>query len=289
MKKFLISTMLIIFCTLPVFSDGMTDFEPDDPQNTEVQTNIKNKTKPLTEVNQIKQQKASKLKNSKKENKKTSADEEDDDIELSAEEKSSNNGSTEMTNKKYNKNENPFDRGYAGKIPNIDDHFQMYKEEDAEPAFEVNEDFNDPYKVKPAPRDNPAFINIILKEDKVSQFINELNELVFIIEKIQQTLEDKASLQVFSARAYNLDKYVEFFREKYQNRPESSYASYKKLMALNSQVQALAALRREKEIYSPYVVSASNGNAFSDNNIDLQTEYLLENIRSTLVILKEAK
>lgn len=201
----------------------------------------------------------------------------------------SNDGSTELTSKNYKKDENSFDMGYEGKIPDISKHFRLYQTEETEPEYEVNEDFNDPYKVKPAPRDNPAFINIILKEDKTSQFINELNELIFIIEKIQQTVEDNASLQIFIARAYNFGKYVEFFRSKYENKPESSFASYKSVMELNNEVQALAALRREKEIYSPYVISASNGNIFSDNNIEQQNEYLLDNIRRTLIILKEAK
>ncbi|MBQ9688748.1 hypothetical protein IJV79_03830 [bacterium] len=180
-------------------------------------------------------------------------------------------------------------KGYNGTLPDISGHFKMYQEKEMEPAFEIDEDFNDPYKIKPAPRDNPAFINIILKEDKTSQYINELNELVTYVEKIQETVEKNEKLQIFIARAYNLDKYVEAFRNKYENKPESSYASFKKVMQLNTEVQALAALRREKEVYSPYVVSTSNGNIFSDNNIELQSEYLLENIKTTLIIMKSAK
>ena len=113
--------------------------------------------------------------------------------------------------------------------------------------------------------------------------------MIFLIEKIQKTVEDDANLQVFVARAYNFDRYIDAFRTKYENKPESSYESYKKVMQLNSEIQALAALRREKEVYSPYVVSTSNGNVFSESNINLQNEYLLENIKSTLIILKEAK
>ncbi|MBR1753843.1 hypothetical protein IJ732_03320 [bacterium] len=260
MKKFLILLILIIFTVMPVYSAGKNKQTDKNSVNTE-------------EVSSFSE-----------ENNETS-----DKNKTSANEKESQDGSTEMTTKKFNKNEDSFDRGYNGKIPDISEHFKIYQDEDVEPAFEINEDFNDPYKVKPAPRDNPAFINIILKEDKTSQYINELNEMITLIEKIQKTVEENASLQVFSARAFNFDKYVEFFRNKYQNRPESSYQSYKKLMQLNNEIQALAALRREKEVYSPYITSASNGNAFSDNNIEQQNEYLLENIRSTLTILKEAK
>ena len=190
---------------------------------------------------------------------------------------------------KKNKKEEMPQNGYLGKLPDITSHFSMYQDQDVEPTFEVNEDFNDPYKIKPAPRDNPSFVNIILKQDKTSQFVNEINELVFYLEKIRSTIEDGSNLQVFIARAYNLDKYVEFFREKYKNKPESSYASYKSVMELNSEIQALASLRREKEVYSPYVVSTSNGNAFSENNITTQTEYLLENLNKTIRILKEVK
>jgi len=180
-------------------------------------------------------------------------------------------------------------KGYNDKLPDIPAHFSMYQEQEIEPTFEIDEDFNDPYRVKPAPRDNPSFINIILKQDKTSQFVNDINELIFIVEKIEKTIEEGSNLQVFTARAYNLQKYIEFFKNKYENKPESSFASYRKVMDLNSEVQALAALRREKEVYSPYVLSASNGNVFSQNNIEQQTEYLLENIRSTLIIMKEVK
>lgn len=180
-------------------------------------------------------------------------------------------------------------KGYTGELPDISARFQTYKEVESEPVFEYTDGFNDPYAIKPSPRDNPAFVNIILKQDKTSQYINDLNEIISLLEILETTLEKEESLQVFSARAYNLKKNVEYFRNKYKDRPESAFASYHELMQLNTQVQALSNLRREGEVYSPYITASSNGNAFSKNNINLQSDYLLQNIRATLVILKEAK
>ena len=60
-------------------------------------------------------------------------------------------------------------------------------------------------------------------------------------------------------------------------------------MELNTQVQAIAQWRAESEIYSPYVTAESSGNAFSQNNINNQLEYLLENLRKTMITLKEVR
>ena len=60
-------------------------------------------------------------------------------------------------------------------------------------------------------------------------------------------------------------------------------------MQLNTHVQTVAQLRLESEVYSPYVTEAQSGNMFSDNNINKQLDYLLQDIKQTLVVLKDTK
>lgn len=179
--------------------------------------------------------------------------------------------------------------GYVGTLPNISDKLQNPETVESEPSFEYKDGFNDQNAIKPAPRDNPAFINIIVKRDKTSQYINDLNSIISIIEDLQTLVENQENVQLFNAKSYFLKTNVEYFRNKYQNKAESSYISFKKLMQLNSHVQSIAQLRMESEVYTPYVTAAQSGNMFSQNNIDLQLDYLLTDIKGTLVVLKEAK
>lgn len=184
----------------------------------------------------------------------------------------------------------PEGAGYVGSLPDVTQRFQnSIQQETAQPSFDYKDGFNDPDSIKPAPRDNPAFINIIMKKDKTSQYVNDLNSLISIIEKLQNIIEDQQNVQKFNAEAYFLKENIEYFRDKYVNKAEQSYLSYKRAMALNTHVQSVAQLRVESEAYSPYVTEAQSGNMFSQNNINTQLDYLLSDIKDTLVVLKETK
>lgn len=183
----------------------------------------------------------------------------------------------------------PDGSGYLGTLPNLEDHFKSFQQQESQPTFEYKDGFNDPDKIKPAPRDNPSFVNIIIKKDKTSQYVNDLNYLISIIENLQTIIEDQENVQKFNAQAYFLKENVEYFRDKYNNKAEQSYVSFKKVMDLNTHVQSLSQLRLESEVYSPYVTTAQSGNLFSQNNIDNQLNYLLTDIKQTLVVLKETK
>lgn len=183
----------------------------------------------------------------------------------------------------------PDSKGYVGDLPNITDRFQKSIQKDSTPSFEYEEGFNDFESIKNAPRNDPSFVNIIIKRDKNSQYINDLNYLIEIIESLQDTVEDKQNVQRFNAKAYFLKENVEYFRDKYENKAEGSYASFKKVMQLNTRVQSVAQLRKEREAYTPYVSAVQSGNLFSSNNIDVQLDYLLDEIKKTIVALKDTK
>jgi hypothetical protein len=183
----------------------------------------------------------------------------------------------------------PDGSGYVGTLPDLESKFKKTQEEESQAPYDYEDGFDDKTDIKPAPRNNPAFVNIIMKKDKTSQYINDLNEIITILEQLQTTVEGDDNLQLFSAKSNFLGENVVYFRNKYKNRAEGSYISFKKVMQINTHVQSIAQLRREKEVYSPYVTSDGNGNEFSQNNIDVQMDYLLDDIKSSLVVLKEAK
>lgn len=183
----------------------------------------------------------------------------------------------------------PEGSGYVGTLPDVTKGFQKTESEQSTPAFDSVDGFNTQDDIKPAPRNNPAFVNIIMKKDKTSRYVNDLNDIIAIVEQLQTTVENKEDVQKFNAQSYNLEENVEYFRDKYKNQAEASYISFQKVMQLNTHVQSLAKLRLDREVYTPYVTTEHSGNAFSQNNIDNQLDYLLDDIKSTLVILKETK
>jgi len=183
----------------------------------------------------------------------------------------------------------PEGSGYLGTLPNLEERFKKSSDEESIPSFEYEDGFNDPSKIKPIPRDNPSFVNIIMKKDKTSRYVNDLNEIINILEDVQTSIEDKDNIQKFNAKSYYLKENVEYFRDKYKDKAEASYVSFKKLMQVNTHVQAVSQLRVESEIYNPYITADGSGNAFTQNNINNQLNYLLEDVKKTLVILKETR
>lgn len=183
----------------------------------------------------------------------------------------------------------PQEGGYVGSLPDVTDRFQVSVPKTAAPMFDSVDGFNNQNQLKPSPRENPAFVNIVLKKDRTSQYINDLNDVIPIIEKIAKTIEADKDVQKFGAQAYYLKENVEYLRNKYNGKSESSYISFKKLMQLNMQVQTVSLLRSESATYSPYLAYGEEGYIYNSNNINQQLDYLLAQINDTLIVLREAR
>lgn len=179
--------------------------------------------------------------------------------------------------------------GYSGTLPDVTQGFQHSQTQEAKPIFEQVDGFNDQNKLTPVPLNNPAFINIIQKKDKTSQYVNDLVEFIPMLEKLENAVENNFDVQKFNAATMFFDENVSFFRDKYKNKSESSYASFQKLMQLNMHAQTISTLRKENEVYKPYLAYGSSGYIYSSNNINQQLEYLLREIEETILVIKETK
>ena len=118
--------------------------------------------------------------------------------------------------------------GYVGNLPNVTKRFQKSVPATSAPMFDSVDGFSDQNSLKLIPRDNPAFVNIMLKKDKTSQYINDLNTTILVIEKLQKNIDDTADIQKFNAEANYLNDNANYIRDKYQNKSEGSYISYRK-------------------------------------------------------------
>ena len=130
-------------------------------------------------------------------------------------------------------------------------------------------------------------MNIILKTDKTSPYVNDINDILPQLENLLLCIENNNDVQKFNAKAYFFNKTVEYLKNKYAGLPESSFFSFRKLLELSAHTQSLATLRAEAEKYRPYLAYSGGGYLYNDNVINEQLEYLREEIEDTIAILKQ--
>ena len=177
-------------------------------------------------------------------------------------------------------------KGYAGTLPNLGDKIEKTKTKVTTPIFESQDGFNNPSDLKPVPKDNPAFINIIQKKDKTSEFTNDAAEIIPMLEKLVDCIDDNENLQLFITKANLLTLNIDNLTEKYNGKPESYCESFRKLQEVNRYVKSIAALRREAVTYQRYLAYSSSGSIYNPDNINQQLQYLLEELNSAILLLR---
>lgn len=180
-------------------------------------------------------------------------------------------------------------KGYLGTLPNVTKQYETSEPAQGTPIFDKTQQFHSANELKPIPREDPSFVNIILKPDKTSQYINDLNDFILMLEKIYDSIESREDVQKFAAKVYFFNKNADYFRDKYANKPESYFESYQKLLELSLRANTISRLRAEAEKYKPYLAYSGAGKIYNAENIDMQLEYLKNEIESAIVILKEAE
>ena len=180
-------------------------------------------------------------------------------------------------------------KGYAGSLPNLNKNLKPKEEKVVTPIYESQNGFNDTSDLKPVPKDNPAFINIISKKDKTSTYIIDANEVIPLIERLADTIEEESSTQLFITRANVLAMNLDHLQTKYAGQPESYYESFKKLMEINQFVKTIAQLRREAVTYQRYLAYQTTGSIYNPDNINQQLQYLLEELNTAVILLKQVE
>ncbi len=177
-------------------------------------------------------------------------------------------------------------KGYAGTLPNLNKKFEKKEQKVTTPIFESQDGFNDPSELKPAPVDNPAFINIIQKKDKTSKYLTDANEMIPMIERLMDCIEENGNIQLFVTRANVLSMNIDNLMKKYEGQPESYYESFRKLEEINRYVKSISLLRREAQTYQRYLAYQESGSIYNPENIEQQLQYLLEELNATVLLLR---
>lgn len=111
----------------------------------------------------------------------------------------------------------------------------IYKQK-AQP--EIKEDFQEINPVnRVAPRPSAGYtIN------KYSNYLADMKEVYFLLKEVKSVLqeENKDKVQLFCAKVNLLNLYTDALKEKYNDRPEHHYESYKQLITLNTYLTEVA-------------------------------------------------
>ncbi len=178
-------------------------------------------------------------------------------------------------------------KGYIGTLPDVTAKFKPSTPTEATPVFEAQQGFDDPDTLKPVPKDNPAFINIMYKQDKHNQYLKDVARIIPIVEQLLDGIENEISSQIFVAKADLLYLNIDALRRKYEGKPESYYLSFTKLMPLGTHAKSIATLRSEAERYNKYLAYQSSGAIYAPDNVNQQLDYLRQELEDVLVVLKQ--
>ncbi len=183
-----------------------------------------------------------------------------------------------------------FAAGYVGTLPNIEAEFSYLKKEHSEKAtspYSVKElDKQNEAKLKPVPRDNDNYVDIIIKKDKSSEYMNDVNKIILILEKLRKCLNTQQNIQMFNAIVSNLIDNVEYLRVEYKDKPESNYLSYNRLIQLSAQARDVANFRTQGLAAEKYLPYTANDNIYTKENLENKLNNLLNNVNDTIFILK---
>ena len=117
--------------------------------------------------------------------------------------------------------------------------------------------------------------------------MNDANEIIPMLEKLADCIDDNESLQLFITKANLLTLNIDNLAQKYDGKPESYFESFRKLQEVNRYVKSISTLRREAVTYQRYLAYSSSGSVYNPENIQQQLQYLLEEINSTILLLRE--
>lgn len=179
--------------------------------------------------------------------------------------------------------------GYVGTLPNLKNNVIPEEPQKSTPVFDKTTTFHSDNSIKPTPTDDPSFVNIILKQDKMSPYVSDLQEFIDMFEQILESVENKEPNQRFASRVYYLNINTNYFMDKYEGRTESSYESYKKIVEISNRTKEISQLRADAEKYKRYLAYTDTGSIYSQNNIDRELDGLKVEIERAITVLKNTR
>lgn len=179
--------------------------------------------------------------------------------------------------------------GYRGTLPDISANFVTQRKDiksNTRPIFNTKNQNSD--NLKHAPRENPQYIDIILKKDKSTPYLNDLNDVISLLEKMKKCIDSNGNVQKFNAIASSIIDHADYMAEKYADSPERYYISFVKLQSIAAEARNIATLRCESQVYIKYLTYQGDGQIYSKDSINNQITLFKEQLEIAIRILKDA-
>lgn len=177
-----------------------------------------------------------------------------------------------------------------GTLPDIEAEFNYLRKEKSEkamPTYSVEElDKQNEQELRTIPRDNENYVDIIIKKDKTTQYLHDVNSVILILEKLRKCINTDGDIQRFNAIVSNLIDNVSYIQEEYKDKPESNYLSYTRIVVVAQEARAVANFRMQGQVSASYMPYTSQSNIYTKENLENRLKSLLNNVNETLFILK---
>lgn len=179
-------------------------------------------------------------------------------------------------------------KGYYGTIPDINKDFEHKKEATQTiPQKQYSEkDLKDGLLLD-APLNDPLFLDVIIKKDKNSDYVNDLMKIKETLEKLRECIKNDASIQFFNANVNVLDLQTTNLEKKYQYSAYAQTNSYYAVRHVNYSAKVLGNLKFDANFYSRYMPIQDS--VYAPKNIKEQSAALLTEIERTIFEIGNAQ
>ncbi len=176
--------------------------------------------------------------------------------------------------------------GYEGTLPDLESEmsYKIKSKKVKYPPLKTSD--KDPKKLQKVPKEDKEYVDIIIKKGRTAEYVKDIQPVITLLEKFKTYIEDEKNIQLFNAIASNYIDHAYYIQNKYANRPEHFYASYRAMMALAEEARLLASMKSEGLVYTKYMPYSDEGDTYSPANIRKETDKLLKDIYDTLYVLK---
>lgn len=181
--------------------------------------------------------------------------------------------------------------GYVGTLPDIEAEFSyLRKDVQQNASAPMNVPKLSPEEesmLKEIPRRNEQYVNIMVKKDKTSEYEKDVNDIILILQKLQKVLYLNQGIQKFNAVVSNYIDHAAYLKKKYQDKKESSYVSYNRILTFSNEARSVAILWSESLEYQAFLPYSTKNNKYTKENIDLNLMKLQKSLEDTLFVLKK--
>lgn len=183
-------------------------------------------------------------------------------------------------------NEYNFERGYYGTLPTIEKEFEYKKQNKIKTRtenFTQNEIIED--NLQKAPLDDALFLDVILKKQKNSKYLNDIIRLTDILERFRGCIINNCSIQEFNANVNLIDLHVRRMEKLYSGTADSHSKSYYMLQNISYLAKIQGNLKYDANFYAKYM--PLNNSIYSKENILQKDRELIKELDNTIFILRQ--